>query len=139
MFSKKCKKVLIVSADNAINKLMNFPESSNTCSICNISNPAKIFTSLYEGKPDIIIFDHDFLKKDVHNILRRIKANAFYDSIKVCCYRTEADQKADDLLKALGVEQMIYKTQLESKTTNIAVEFKSDNILRLLSLNLAFK
>ena len=71
-----------------------------------------IFPAIFDLRPNVIVFDADYLGKDFEKILRRIKINRFYDKIKICCYKNSPNHKDDSLLKVLGVEQMVYLEDL---------------------------
>jgi len=77
-----------------------------------ISAADKVFPALFDLKPNLIVFDHDFLGKDGEKILRRIRGNTFYNKVKICCYKTSRNVKTDDLLKTLGVDHIIYQDEL---------------------------
>jgi len=71
-----------------------------------------IFPSIFEFNPDLVIFDYDFVGKDLEKILRRIQTNKFYDKIKIFCYKNDRSRKTDSFLNVLGVDQFIYKEDL---------------------------
>ncbi|MGH7237412.1 MAG: hypothetical protein ACREGF_02655, partial [Candidatus Saccharimonadales bacterium] len=62
--------------------------------------------------PDLIVFDYDFLGRDLEKILRRIQTNKFYNKVKITCYKSDVNYKVDGFLKVLGVDQFIYKEDL---------------------------
>jgi hypothetical protein len=80
--------------------------------------PDKIFSSVFEQKPDLIVFDYDFLEQNIVNILRRIRTNTFYDSIKICCYKTKPHTRTDDLLRTLGVNYMVYAQDISAERSS---------------------
>jgi len=77
-----------------------------------VSSAVHIFPSIFECYPELIIFDYDFLGKDLEKILRRIQTNKFYNKIKIYCYKNDLNEKTDGFLKVLGVDQFIYKADL---------------------------
>jgi len=97
-----------------------------------------IFPAIFECQPDLIIFDHDYLGRDLEKILRRIQSNKFYDKIKIFCYKNDPHEKTDSFLRVLGVDQFIYKTDLtkapKSKTVLNAVNSIIDtSIIKLVA------
>jgi hypothetical protein len=78
----------------------------------------QIFPSIYEKSPNLIVLDYSYLNKDVEKIIRRIRTNAFYSKIKICCYKAKVEPKADSLLKAIGVDYFIYEEGLKSIQKN---------------------
>ncbi|HEY4322906.1 MAG TPA: hypothetical protein VGN20_02940 [Mucilaginibacter sp.] len=107
MSRSRVKKVLLVSP-------RTFPEGllcEYDC-IKQIENAASLFPSLYEFNPDVVILDYEYIGKDIEKIIRRIKLNKFYSKLKVCCYKSVPNEKTDSLLKAIGLDQLIYKEDL---------------------------
>src|SRR6202012_5895168 len=74
----------------------------------------QIFPSIYELSPNLIVLDHALLSKDLEKVVRRIRTNTFYKKIKICCYKSKVEPKADSLLKALGVDYFIYEEELQN-------------------------
>ncbi len=107
MIRTRLKKVLLVASDVFSDQL--FTDHSNVKHISAING---IFPSIHESYPDMIVFDYNFMEKNLENTLRRISANKFYDKIKVCCYKNKSNEKIDGLLKVLGVDQFIYEEDL---------------------------
>jgi hypothetical protein len=66
----------------------------------------------------MIIFDYEFVGKDLEKILRRINNNTFYEKLKICCYKNVPDEKTDGLLKALGVDYLIFQEDLVKPSKN---------------------
>jgi hypothetical protein len=84
-----------------------------------VRSAGSIFPAIHEFKPDLVIFDYDFVSKDMEKILRRISVNKFYSNIVIHCLRNDRNTKIDDLLKTLGVDQVIYRENLvKSKKEN---------------------
>jgi len=126
MIRTRFKKVLLVAPDVYPDRLLA------DCSIVkHISAVGNIFPSLFELNPDMIIFDYDHVGTDIEKVLRRIRINKFYSKLKVCCYKDRPNSKTDGLLKALGVDYLIYSEELretqKSKTVlnNIGSIFDS--------------
>jgi hypothetical protein len=71
-----------------------------------------IFPAIFELYPDIVIFDYDYIGRDLEKILRRIQTNKFYNKIKIHCYKSVPNTKVDGFLKVLGVDQFIYREDL---------------------------
>jgi hypothetical protein len=71
--------------------------------------------------PNLIVLDHTLLSGDLEKVVRRIRTNAFYSKIKICCYKNKVEPKADSLLKAIGVDYFIYEEELKNiqKTKNV--------------------
>ncbi|MFI5139815.1 MAG: hypothetical protein ACHQIM_18480 [Sphingobacteriales bacterium] len=107
------KKVLLFAPDFFPEQLLtDFKE------VKRIATVACIFPSLYEFQPDLIIFDYDYIGKDIEKVLRRIRNNKFYNKLKICCYKSAPNEKTDSLLKALGADQLIYQQDLVQPQKN---------------------
>lgn len=87
--------------------------------IKHISCVEKVFPAIYELAPHMIIFDYDYLNRDMERILRRIRTNSYYNKMKICCFKSSANRRIDEFLKVLGVNHVIYRDELHnpSKTT----------------------
>jgi hypothetical protein len=117
MIRTRFKKVLLVAPDVIPNQLLT--DYSN---VKHVSAFTAIFPAIFDTNPQLIVFDCDYMGKDMEKILRRIKVNKFYNKVKICCYKTEPDRKYDSLLRVLGVDQMIYLQDLvEVKKQSTAV------------------
>ena len=120
MIRIRSKNVLLVAADTFSAELLpnnNMPR--------HISATGSIFPTIHEIKPDVVIFEYEHLAGDMEKILRRIGSNPAYNKIKVYCYKTAAHTKTDSLLKALGVDHILYpedfKKPAENKTIATAL------------------
>jgi hypothetical protein len=113
MIRKHFKKVLLVAPDVFPDQLLKGFKK-----VKHISTVSSIFPSLQELNPEIIIFDCDHIGKDIEKIIRRIKINTFYNKLKICCYKCTHDEKTDSLLKALGVDYVIYQEDLVKPEKN---------------------
>jgi hypothetical protein len=113
MLRTRLKKVLLVAPDI-------FPEKILTDykNVKHVSAISCIFPAIYELNPDIIVFDYDYIGKDIEEILRRIKINKFYNKLKICCYKDAADTKTESMLKALGADRVIYREDLAKSQKN---------------------
>jgi len=122
MIGTRSKRFLLVAPDIFPKQLLDKYEH-----VKHVSETATIFPALFEIKPDVIIFDCDYLGNDIEKILRRIKQNKFYNNMKICCYKTSPNFKTDDLLKALGADTIVYREDLlkPQKNKNLASIFGS--------------
>lgn len=113
MIRTRYNKVLLVAPEV-------FPDAllTNHRNVMHISSVSSIFPSLNELNPDLVIFDFEFIGKDLEKILRRINNNTFYEKLKICCYKNGPDEKIDSLLKALGVDYLIYQEDLVKPSKN---------------------
>ena len=107
MIHFRTERVLLVAPNIFSLKLL----ASNK-QIKHITSVDRVFPSIYEVAPHIIIFDYDYLNKDMEKILRRIRTNAYYNKIKICCFKSTHDRKIDEFLEALGVDHVIFKDEL---------------------------
>jgi len=104
MIRTRFKKVLLVAPDIFPDQLL-----TDYKNVKHIQALSCIFPSLFELKPNLIILDYDYIGNDIEKILRRIKINKFYSKLKICCYKSDPDEKTDSLLKVLGVDQLFYR------------------------------
>ena len=63
--------------------------------IKHIAEVDRVFPAIYEIAPHVIIFDYDYMNKDMEKILRRIRTNAYYNKIKICCFKSTPNRKID--------------------------------------------
>ena len=102
------KKVILIAAEV-------FPEPliHGYSNVKRIDIIGSLFPLIFEFNPELLIFDHDFVgSKDMEKILRRIRANKFYNKIRIHCFKTDRSEKTDSLLKVLGVDHFIYREEL---------------------------
>ena len=85
----------------------------------------RVFPSIYEMLPNIIVFDYDYLSDDMEKILRRIRTNPYYNKIQICCFKSGPNRKIDSFLKVLGVDHVIYKADLHNQTKSAVSYVKS--------------
>ncbi len=93
--------------------------------IRHVSSIDRVFPSIYETVPNLIVFDYEYLNKDLEKILRRIRTNPYYNKIKICCFKSSPNRKIDEFLKVLGVNHVIYKDDLHNPTKETMSHVKS--------------
>ena len=122
MIRTRYNKVLLVAPEV-------FPDAllTNHKNVMRISSVGSVFPSLNELNPEMVVFDYEFVGKDLEKILRRINNNTFYDKLKICCYKSGPHEKTDGLLKALGVDYLIYQEDLvnASKSKKLVNNFNA--------------
>jgi len=107
MIRTRFKKVLLVAPDVFPDQLL-----TDYSHVKHISSIGSIFPSIYQLNPDVIVFDYDFMGKEMEKVLRRININKFYNKIKICCYKNSPNEQMDSFLKVLGVDYLIFKEDL---------------------------
>jgi len=100
------KIIVVASATSSI------PVPSNK-QVVHITHFDRIFPAIHEMQPNGILLDYDYLSTHIEKVLRRLQANPFYSKIKIYCYKSKPNTKADGLLKALGVQYFIYSADIE--------------------------
>jgi hypothetical protein len=93
--------------------------------IRHITSVDRVFPCIYEMIPNLIVFDYDYLSQDLEKILRRIRTNAYYNKIKICCFKSSPNRKIDEFLKVLGVNHVIYKDELHNASKSTLSHVKS--------------
>ena len=93
--------------------------------IKHIATAERVFPSINEMAPTLIVFDYDYLGGDMERILRRIRTNNYYSKMKICCFKSGPDRKIDGFLKALGVNHVIYKQELANPSKSVIDHIKS--------------
>lgn len=93
--------------------------------IKHITSVDRVFPAIYEVAPHMIVFDYDYLNKDMEKILRRIRTNPYYNKIKICCFKSTPNRKIDSFLKVLGVNHVIYRDELHNPTKAVINHVKS--------------
>jgi hypothetical protein len=106
MIRIKSEKVLLVAPN-----VFSVEVLSSNKQIRHVTSAANIFPAIFEMNPNLIVFDYDYLQKDIDKIIRRIRSNSYYDKLKICCYKTQANTKTDGLLKALGTDYILYREE----------------------------
>lgn len=109
MTRTRFKKVLLVAPEISFRQLP--VQYKNVKHIYAIN---QVFPAIYELNPNLIVLDYSYVNKDMEKIVRRIRTNNFYSKIKICCYKSKVEPKADELLKAIGVDYFIYEEELQS-------------------------
>jgi hypothetical protein len=107
MICDRFKKVILVAPETFSDEL-----TSNLKHVKHISKLRGVFPGIFEYNPEIVILDCDFAGNELEKIIRRIKFNKFYQNLKIYCYKNIPNEKADSLLKALGVDKIIYTQDL---------------------------
>ncbi|HVW96844.1 MAG TPA: hypothetical protein VHA56_12815 [Mucilaginibacter sp.] len=113
MIRTRSKKVLLVAPEIFPNQLL-----ADYTNVKHISATNSIFPSIYQLTPDVIVFDYDFMGKDLEKTLRRIQVNKFYNKIKICCFKNSRNEKVDSFLKVLGVDHLVYREELVENSKN---------------------
>ncbi|HEX3383644.1 MAG TPA: hypothetical protein VHS53_00570 [Mucilaginibacter sp.] len=93
--------------------------------IKHITSVERVFPAIYEMAPHLIVFDYDYLDKDMEKILRRIRTNSYYNKIKICCFKSSPNRRIDEFLKVLGVNHVIYKDELHNASKSTMSHIKS--------------
>jgi hypothetical protein len=107
MIRTRFKKVLLVAPEVFPDRLL-----TDYSHVRHISATGAIFPSIYELNPDVIVFDYEFMAKDIEKTLRRLSGNKFYSKVKICCFKNSPNEKTDSFLKVLGVDHLIYREDL---------------------------
>ncbi|WP_454803434.1 hypothetical protein [Mucilaginibacter phyllosphaerae] len=115
MIRTRSKKVLLVAPHVFPDQLL-----AKYDNVHHIASIAAIFPSVHELKPDVILFDHAHMADQMERVLRRLQTNPFYKHIKICCYKHQERITADETLKALGVDHMIYHADLQKESKGSA-------------------
>src|SRR5437660_272017 len=110
MIRNKSDRVLLVASN-----IFSVQFTGNN-QIKHVSSVDRVFPTIYEMAPTIIIIDYDYLNDDLEKILRRIRTNSYYNKIKICCFKSSPDRRIDSFLKLLGVNHVIYKDELHNPT-----------------------
>jgi hypothetical protein len=113
MIRKHFKKVLLVAPDVFPGQLL-----AGFKNVKHISVISSIFPTLQELNPEMIIFDCDYIGKDIEKILRRININKFYNKLKIGCYKSVLNEETDSLLIALGADYLICREDLVKPEKN---------------------
>jgi hypothetical protein len=132
MIRIRSKNVLLVAPDTLSVELL-----PNNKLFRHVTAMGSIFPTIHELKPNLVIFDYDYLVKDIEKILRRMHTNGAYSKMKICCYKETANTKTDSLLKTLGVDYIFYHDDLKKPTesknmTNLFAHIFDAPIMNLL-------
>jgi hypothetical protein len=123
MIRIRSKNVLLVAPDNFSVELL-----SDNKQFRQISATRNIFPAIHEQKPNLIVFDYDYLQADIEKILRRLQSNTAYSKIKVCCYKQKEHTKVDALLKALGVDHIYFPEDFKKPEKTAGISAALSNI-----------
>jgi hypothetical protein len=126
MTRTRFKKVLLISPE-----ISSHQYDADYEKVKHIHAINRIFPSIFEEIPNLIIFDCNYVGKDMEDIIRRIRTNSFYNKIKICCYKTKPEIKADGLLKAIGVDFFIYDQEFKAAPVSTAIPVIFTEILDL--------
>ena len=135
MINFRTERVLLVAPN-----IFSVQPMADDKKIKHVTEVNRVFPAIYEFTPHLIIFDYDYMDKDMEKILRRIRTNAYYNKIKICCFKSSANRKIDSFLKVLGVNHVIYKNELYSTTKESINHVKSilDPAVTSLLVNASF-
>jgi hypothetical protein len=120
MIRNKSERILLVAPN-----IFSVQILAGNKQVKHITSVGRVFPSIYEMAPHIIIFDYDYLSEDLEKILRRIRTNSYYNKIKICCFKSSPNRKIDGFLKVLGVNHVIYKDELQNPSKSSISHVKS--------------
>lgn len=120
----RSKKILLVAPENYPAQL-----TADYTNVRHICDAGAIFPSLFESKPDLIIFDFEFMGRNMEKTLRRLKANKFYSKVKVHCYKPVPNTKTDSFLKVIGVDHLIYREDLNKPDKDKSIIGKVGSVI----------
>lgn len=129
---RKFKKVLLVAPDSCPRRLAAEYEY-----VKHIAAVDRLFPTIFDMKPDLILFDYEYIKADIERVVRRLRMNTFYNRTKICCYKLKPHTGTDDLLRAIGVNYFIYpedlKTTAETEKESIFSAILDASLMRVLA------
>lgn len=130
MIRLRFKKVLLIAPDSAPRRL-----TAEYQYVKHLPDVGRLFPVIFELKPDLILFDFEYVKKDIERIVRRLRINPFYNKTRICCYKLKPDTETDELLKAIGVNYFIYPDDLVSavNTESIFTAILDASLMRVLA------
>src|SRR5665213_1902795 len=120
MIFMKSERVLLVAPN-----IFSIQLLASNKQIKHIDSVDRVFPAIFEFVPTLIVFDYDYLNNDMEKILRRIRANSYYNKIKICCFKSSPNRKIDGFLKVLGVNHVIYKYELQNSAKGAINHVKS--------------
>jgi len=132
MIRPRFKKVLLVAPEIANNQW-----TADYQKVTHIYSITQLFPSIYELSPCLIVLDYNYASKDVEKAIRRIRSNSFYSKIKICCYKTKPDTKTDGLLKAIGVDYVVYHEEANAAPKSKTISHIFSGMFDLSVLGLA--
>ncbi|MBW4891693.1 hypothetical protein KXQ82_18355 [Mucilaginibacter sp. HMF5004] len=101
------KVIVLLTSDDQNNY---FFQNNTQMQYLHVNSTSKIFPSLFTYQPGTIIIDCDYLQNEVQDLVRRIRTNPFYNKLKICCLKQTQNHKADEQLKIIGVDFLLYRT-----------------------------
>jgi hypothetical protein len=114
---KSNPKVIVLLTSDHLNN--SFFKDATHIHYLHVNSTSKVFPALFTHQPGTIIIDCDCFQSEVHDLVRRIRTNPFYDKLKICCLKHAQNRKDDEQLKIIGVDFLLYRT---SKAFNIDVK-----------------
>ncbi len=99
--------IILVTSDELNNC---FFKDTTHITYLHVNSLSKIFPSLFTYQPGTIIIDNDHIQGEVHDTIRRIRTNPFYNKLKICCLKDIENKKADEQLITIGVDYLLYRT-----------------------------
>ena len=115
MVRTRSKKVLLVAREAFPARLL-----AGYDNVKHISAATAIFPAIQALKPDVIFLDHAHMGNDLEKVLRRLQTNVFYKNVKVYLYKDQEHVKSDSLLKVLGVDHIIYHSDVDKPSKSSA-------------------
>ncbi|RYY36131.1 MAG: hypothetical protein EOP46_07560 [Sphingobacteriaceae bacterium] len=131
MIRQRFKRVLLVAPDNSPRRL-----AAEYQYVKHVAETSKLFPTIFDMKPDLILFDYAHVNKDIEQMVRRIRVNPFYKKTKICCYKLRAHTATDEFLKAIGVNYFVYPEDLATESTeqvNIFTAILDASLMRVLA------
>ncbi|RCH54968.1 hypothetical protein DJ568_10870 [Mucilaginibacter hurinus] len=118
MIRRRFNKVLLVAPDNCPRRL-----AAEYDYVKHVPEIDRLFPVIFDFKPDLVLFDYEYVKCDLERIVRRLRMNPFYNKTKICCYKVKPNRDTDDFLKAIGVNYFIYPGDLvsDSSTDKVSI------------------
>ncbi len=110
MLFSKSERVLLISPH-----IFSIPIITAQMQVKHVDMLEKVFPALYETVPHIIVFNYDSFKEAAPRFLARIRGNRFYDKTKIYGYKTKPEPRTDEYLISLGINFLIYKTEIAEK------------------------
>jgi len=102
-FDKKNKVEILVVGTDDFHALFNDLESNVRC----IKSLKSIFPSLYMFCPAVVIVEYEHFKSAFDYYLMRIRANKYYDKLKVYCCINEPDESLLEYLKTFRSQTIL--------------------------------
>ncbi len=116
MLFSKSERVLLISPH-----LFSLPIITDQMQVKHVDMLEKVFPALFETVPHIIVFNYDCFKEAAPKFLARIRSNRFYDKTKIYGYKTKPEPRTDEYLISLGINFLIYKTELVENNNSLQI------------------